>query len=211
MLPMTYHHGHLRAALIEAAAEAVANHGVAALSLRALARELGVSHTAPRHHFTDKRGLLTALATDGYARLADKLFAAGDDFLEAGVAYVRFAIENPGHFAVMYQPELVDEDDAELQAARGRTGEALLVGANSKLGATHLDGDPSSETAAASDSLGSALGVGSFPPYALLAWSAAHGIANLALAGTLTRMGYGDDAETLADSARQALTLLGSA
>lgn len=208
---MSYHHGHLRAALIEAAAEAVANHGVAALSLRALARELGVSHTAPRHHFTDKRGLLTALATDGYARLADKLFAAGDDFLEAGVAYVRFAIENPGHFAVMYQPELVDEDDAELQEARGRTGEALLAGATSKLGATHSDGDASSETADASDTLGSALGVGSFPPYALLAWSAAHGIANLALAGTLTRMGYGDDAQALADSARQALTLLGSA
>ncbi|MFA5552487.1 MAG: TetR/AcrR family transcriptional regulator [Trueperaceae bacterium] len=208
---MSYHHGSLRAALIEAAAEAVASHGVAALSLRALARELGVSHTAPRHHFTDKRGLLTALATDGYARLADKLFAAGDDFLEAGVAYVRFAIENPGHFAVMYQPELVDEDDAELQEARGRTGEALLAGANGRFGTAPSAGAHPSETAGASDSLGPVAGPGSFPPYALLAWSAAHGIANLALAGTLTRMGYGDDKEALADSARRALTLLGPA
>lgn len=208
---MTYHHGRLRAALIEAAADAVASHGVAALSLRALARELGVSHTAPRHHFNDKRGLLTALAADGYARLAEKLFAAGDDFLEAGVAYVRFAIENPGHFAVMYQPELVHEEDVALQEARGRTGEALLAGANNKLGAAHSDGDPPSETAAAGNLLGSTLGVGSFPPYALLAWSAAHGLANLALAGTLTRMGYGEDPEALAASARRALTLLGPA
>lgn len=205
MLAMTYHHGHLRAALIEAAAEAVASHGVAALSLRALARELGVSHTAPRHHFTDKRGLLTALAADGYARLAERLFAAGEDFLGAGVAYVRFAIENPGHFAVMYQPELVDEEDTDLQAARGRTGEALLSGASqrgSELGA---------ETTNANGSPGSVADPGSFPPYALLAWSAAHGLANLALAGTLTRMGYGEDAEALAASARRALTLLGPA
>lgn len=211
MLAMTYHHGHLRSALIEAAAEAVASRGVAALSLRALARELGVSHTAPRHHFTDKRGLLTALAADGYARLAEKLFAAGDDFLQAGVAYVRFAIENPGHFAVMYQPDLVDEEDVELLEARGRTGEALLAGANSRLGAAHSDGDAPSETDDASDPLASTPGVGSFPSYALLAWSAAHGLANLALAGTLTRMGYGEDAEALAASARRALTLLGSA
>lgn len=208
---MTYHHGRLRAALIEAAAEAVASHGVAALSLRAVARELGVSHTAPRHHFKDKRGLLTALAADGYARLAEKLFAAGDDFLEAGVAYVRFAIENPGHFAVMYQPELVDEDDAELQAARGLTGEALMAGASRRSGGAPSIGNRILETSGAYDSPGSAADPGSFPPYALLAWSAAHGMANLALAGTLTRMGYGDDAEALAASARRALTFLGLA
>src|SRR5690554_8214814 len=123
---MRYHHGNLREGLLDAAAEVIAARGPSGLNLRELARQLGVSHTAPRHHFGDKRGLVTALAATGYELLAERLLEAGDDFLEMGVAYVRFALECPGHFAVMYQPELVDEADPQLIAARGRTREALV-------------------------------------------------------------------------------------
>jgi AcrR family transcriptional regulator len=65
-----YHHGDLRRALLEAAVQAIAEVGPAAVSLRDLARRVGVSHAAPAHHFGDKAGLLTAVAADGFRRLA---------------------------------------------------------------------------------------------------------------------------------------------
>ncbi|HEY4796462.1 MAG TPA: helix-turn-helix domain-containing protein, partial [Mycobacterium sp.] len=58
----TYHHGDLRAAILNEAARLVAQRGADGVSLRELAREAGVSHAAPAHHFTDRRGLFTALA-----------------------------------------------------------------------------------------------------------------------------------------------------
>ena len=67
--PARYHHGDLRAALIARAAEVVVADGVGALSLRELARDLGVSHGAPSRHFPDKQALLDALALDGFERL----------------------------------------------------------------------------------------------------------------------------------------------
>ncbi|SIM02784.1 Putative TetR-family transcriptional regulator [Mycobacteroides abscessus subsp. abscessus] len=62
---MAYHHGDLRAAILTSAADMVARRGATELSLRELAREAGVSHAAPAHHFGDRRGLFTALAADG--------------------------------------------------------------------------------------------------------------------------------------------------
>src|SRR5918998_1668160 len=119
----SYHHGDLRRALLASAAEAIAESGPAALSLRDLARRAGVSHAAPAHHFGDKAGLLTALATEGYDRLADALDGARErtgSLLEIGVAYVAFAVGNRAHFDVMFRPDLVSADDAELTAAQGR-------------------------------------------------------------------------------------------
>ncbi|MEE3919669.1 TetR/AcrR family transcriptional regulator [Micromonospora sp. BRA006-A] len=84
----SYHHGDLRRVLLSTAAEAIAESGPAALSLRELARRAGVSHAAPAHHFGDKAGLLTAFATQGFDLLADALRQAGDDLLDTGVAYV---------------------------------------------------------------------------------------------------------------------------
>src|SRR4051794_30188014 len=88
-----YHHGNLRAALLETAAQMVDERGVEALSLRELAREVGVSHAAPRRHFADRRALLDALAQDGFERLArdldDAVAGAGPSFearLAAGAA-----------------------------------------------------------------------------------------------------------------------------
>src|SRR6266536_5182875 len=75
MAKRAYHHGDLRRALLVAAVEVIEESGPAALSLRDLARRAGVSHAAPQHHFGDKAGLLTAVAAEGYRRLATALEA----------------------------------------------------------------------------------------------------------------------------------------
>ncbi|NRB03591.1 MAG: TetR family transcriptional regulator, partial [Rhodobacteraceae bacterium] len=66
--PGTYHHGDLRAALIEAGLQELEATGTEAFSLRKVARRAGVSHAAPAHHFGDVTGLLTALAAEGFRR-----------------------------------------------------------------------------------------------------------------------------------------------
>jgi AcrR family transcriptional regulator len=124
----TYHHGDLRAVILGEAARLVAEHGADAISLRALAREAGVSHAAPAHHFTDRRGLFTALAAQGYTLLADALAAARPDFIDAAVAYVRFAIDHPGHYAVMFDRTLLDTTDPELAAAEAAAAAELTAG-----------------------------------------------------------------------------------
>ncbi|MFI9409799.1 TetR/AcrR family transcriptional regulator [Nocardia gamkensis] len=123
-----YHHGDLRAALLTAAAERIAADGVDALSLRNLARHAGVSHAAPAHHFGDRAGLLTALATEGFELLAEQLARAGEDFREVAVAYIRFAREHPGHFDVMFRHSLLHAEDAALRAARERSALPLRSG-----------------------------------------------------------------------------------
>ncbi|MFJ3404537.1 TetR/AcrR family transcriptional regulator [Promicromonospora sp. NPDC090134] len=124
---MSYHHGDLRRTMTAAAATAVAEHGPAGLSLRELARLAGVSHAAPAHHFGDKAGVLTAVATEGFTLLAAALDEVGDDLLAAGVAYVRFAVDHPGHFAVMFDRSLLHGDDADLRAAE-QTASGALAG-----------------------------------------------------------------------------------
>lgn len=105
-----YHHGQLRSALLGAAERSLRDHGEEQLSLRELARELGVSHAAPRRHFPDKQALLDALAEAGFRRLDARLRAAcaeaGDDFaprLRATVAgYIRFATEDAALLELMF-------------------------------------------------------------------------------------------------------------
>ncbi|MGW4633308.1 TetR/AcrR family transcriptional regulator [Nocardia sp. NPDC004415] len=123
-----YHHGDLRAALLDSAAEQIAAEGVEAVSLRALARRAGVSHAAPAHHFGDRAGLFTALAIEGFDLLATELAAAGEDMREVAVAYIRFALAQPGRFDVMYRREVLRADDPDLLAARERSGAALRSG-----------------------------------------------------------------------------------
>src|SRR4030081_3125819 len=94
-----YHHGNLRTALLAQAERTLRERGVEQLTLRDLARQVGVSHGAPRRHFADRQALLDALAETGFARLQAELRtaveAAGDDFqprLQAtAAAYIRFA------------------------------------------------------------------------------------------------------------------------
>ena len=127
-----YHHGDLRRALIESALEIVTEQGPMTLSLREVARRVGVSHAAPAHHFGDKTGLITAVAAHSWSLLADALAATAartGDFAALGVTYVVFATKHPGHFAVMRNPQLVHADDLELIAARDRAGALLRASA----------------------------------------------------------------------------------
>src|SRR5262245_33078715 len=130
--PRSYHHGNLRPTLLAAAVEVIGEAGPAAMSLRAVARRAGVTHAAASYHFGDKAGLLTAVAADGYRRLADELRSAPGAgqrsraaMLEMGVAYVRFAVTHAAHFEVMYRPELYHPDDSEILAARATTATML--------------------------------------------------------------------------------------
>jgi len=124
----TYHHGDLRAAILTEAARQVAERGADRVSLRELARGAGVSHAAPAHHFTDRRGLFTALAAEGFRRLAAVLAEARPRFIDAALAYVRFAIEHPGHYEVMFDKSLLNTSDAELSAAEAAAGAELSRG-----------------------------------------------------------------------------------
>jgi AcrR family transcriptional regulator len=105
-----YHHGDLRRALIAAARQIVEEEGTAALSLRAVAREAGVSAAAPYHHFKDKAELMDALADRGWWALdgiiADARAKARDAkqaIIDIGVAYVAFAQRNPRLYRLMYE------------------------------------------------------------------------------------------------------------
>jgi len=111
-----YHHGNLRQALLETTVLHLRDEGAENLSLRAMARELGVSQTAPYRHFKDKNALLVALAADGFARLkAVTEAAAREHHTEAaaalqasGIAYVRFALANPEQYLLMFGPGIVE-------------------------------------------------------------------------------------------------------
>ena len=120
-----YHHGDLRATILAEAAVLVADRGADGLSLRELARAAGVSDAAPARHFTDRRGLFTALATEGFGMLADALKNARPDFLDAALAYVRFALDHPGHYDVMFDKSLYDAADLDLVAAETAAGAEL--------------------------------------------------------------------------------------
>lgn len=162
-----YHHGHLREAVLARAAEIIAAEGPHALNLRSLAAEIGVSHTAPRHHFGSREGVLNALAAEGFRGLAEALGAvreAGGTFLDAGVAYVQYALEHRGHFAVMFATSLHDDGDPELIAARQAAYGEL------RRGVERLSQSIPVEDAAAAT---------------LAGWSIAHGFATLALTGNL--------------------------
>jgi AcrR family transcriptional regulator len=104
-----YHHGDLRRALIDAARRLLESEGPSALSLRAVAREAGVSPAAPYHHFKDKGELLDAVAGEGWMMLDQAIVAAKASapsihaaMTEIGVAYVCFATNNPALYRVMY-------------------------------------------------------------------------------------------------------------
>lgn len=102
-----YHHGDLRAALVEAGLRALESTDVSEISLRGLAREVGVSATAVYRHFPDKRALLKAMAHEGLAQLGQlqqraAMGAGANAFSETGRAYVRFALANPGLFRLVF-------------------------------------------------------------------------------------------------------------
>jgi len=128
-----YHHGNLRAALLAQAERTVRERGVQALSLRELARELGVSHGAPRRHFPDRQALLDALAEAGFARLGSELRravdGAGEDFparLRAtAAAYVHFATQDAALLELMFAGKH-QEHSTHLDEAADRAFSVML-------------------------------------------------------------------------------------
>jgi hypothetical protein len=115
--------------------------------------------------------------------------AAAAGFLDVGVAYVAFAHDHPGHFAVMFTPDVLDEQDAELTAARARTFGVLTSGVDT------LAAEGRIEDARAA---------------VVAAWSLVHGLATLAATGNLTRAGLSPPAgrDGLLDLARRAVGML---
>lgn len=104
-----FHHGNLRAVLLDQAEAVLRERGLDGLSLRELARKAGVSHGAPRKHFIDRRALLDALAERGFVRLADEIHQAASHAPDhahalhaAGSAYVRFAVKEPALLDLMF-------------------------------------------------------------------------------------------------------------
>src|SRR3954465_13285695 len=149
-----YHHGNLREALLEQAETALARGGTGALSLRELAREVGVSHGAPRRHFADKQALLAALAESGFAQLGAELRSALDDagpdfetrLTALARAYVHFATAHAAllelMFAVKHRPGAERLPDASAHAfapaleliAEGQAAGAVVPGDLDRVG-----------------------------------------------------------------------------
>jgi|SRR5919197_1430243 AcrR family transcriptional regulator len=174
----TYYDGDLGRDLIDTALDLIAREGPSAVSLRSLARRLGVSHAAPANHFPDKAALFTAIATEGFELLAaaiqDAARQLGPDataaqrLAAAGRAYTSFAVGHRAHFEVMWQRDLLHQDDPGLAAAGDATFALLLGGVR----------DAQAEGWAA----------GADPDtVAYLAWSVVHGLAALWLGGSLQR------------------------
>ncbi|KQO61503.1 TetR/AcrR family transcriptional regulator [Curtobacterium sp. Leaf261] len=109
MTPQPFHHGNLRAELLDQAEALLRDSGVDGLSLRELARRAGVSHGAPRSHFVDRQALLDALAERGFMRLTEDVRSAlategllADRLVRVGQAYVDFAVADAALMELMF-------------------------------------------------------------------------------------------------------------
>lgn len=184
-----YHHGDLRRALVDAASELVKEHGPAGITLREAARRAGVTHAAPYRHFADKEALLAALAEEGFLQLRRAIEqameggSATEQLERIGVAYVRFARDNPSQFRVMFGAEMGDKRrypsltqadqavfDLVCKAIEGAQAEGALTAGNpARLG--------------------------------MVQWSMLHGVAMLVVDGQMERAGV--KAEHLDEFARR--------
>ena len=123
-----YHHGSLPEALLDAAEGILVTKGLDQLSLRAIAKLAGVSHAAPKNHFDNLTGLLSALAARGYSRfeneISNRIINTPDGenkFSQVGLAYVVFARDNPELFLLMFRSQSLDYERPELKAASDKT------------------------------------------------------------------------------------------
>ena len=133
-----YHHGALHDALLEAAERVLERDGLAGLTLRAVAREAGVSHAAPTHHFGDLTGLVSELAAIGFRQFNTAMELAGsagrspiEKALARAKAYVAYAQAHPGMYGLMFRTERIDMTRPSLHEAAGAAfaGLAGAVGA----------------------------------------------------------------------------------
>ncbi|BBO07469.1 MULTISPECIES: TetR/AcrR family transcriptional regulator [Bradyrhizobium] len=190
-----YHHGALREALLQAAERVLERDGLAGLTLRAVAREAGVSHAAPTHHFGDLTGLLSELAAVGFRQFNAAMAAscgAATTPLEAALArpkaYVAYAQAHPGMYSIMFRTERLDYSRPSLHEA----AEASFAGLANAIGMMRqeqISGD------ALTLSQGAAIA---------RAWSMVHGFTMLLLDGRLEdilgRLPEGTTAERLMEA-----------
>lgn len=195
-----YHHGDLREALLKAAEQVLERDGLAGLTLRAVAREAGVSHAAPTHHFGDLTGLVSELAAIGFRHFNATMKAAGatgTTLLEKGIAnakaYVGFARAHPGMYALMFRSnERLDHSRPALHEA----SEAAFAGLAGSVAASRQE-----EISKESLSLDQAA-------FIARNWSLVHGFTMLLLDGSLSdilhRLPEGTTAETLLEAMMRA-------
>jgi AcrR family transcriptional regulator len=132
-----YHHGDLRRALIDTALAMVTEEGAWNFTLREVARRAGVSHAAPYNHFEDKSALLAEVAALGFQALSRQMEAAArraprssrHALVGIASAYVRFGVEHPAHYRLMFGPELADKARHPALEAAGDAAFAALTGA----------------------------------------------------------------------------------
>jgi AcrR family transcriptional regulator len=170
----SYHHGDLRQSLIDAAIGLIQEGEISQVSLREVARRVGVSHNAPYRHFPDKEALLIAVSEQGFQRLRSATEQAleqssaegGQRLMAIGQAYVRFAVQNPAYYRVMFSAYGCGQDEG-LQAAMAQSFAVLLkvIEAGQAAGSFRTD---------------NALQM------AQTAWAFVHGIAMLAIDGQLS-------------------------
>ena len=193
MVKQGYHHGNLRDALLAAAIEILEAEGLSALTLRAVARRVGVSQTAPYRHFEGKEALLAAVAAEGFRRKhqiqLNYANAAPDTgkFRAAGKGYVAFGQENPELLKLMFGAVIRDWSQyPELVAASRVNYDGLLAAAAAAL---PVDSLVPAETVASA------------------AWSLVHGLTLLLVDGQITPERAGAvDQDTLVE---QVLNMLG--
>ena len=170
-----YHHGNLQTALLEEAADMIAEGGAESVTMRALGLRLGVSRSAAYRHFADKDALLIAVAAAGFGRLAERAQSVdtdsprpGDERLRRlGHEYVRFALENPAHYRLMYGKEAIGRRDVpELRDAGNALFEQLVDEIQAFQRHEGIEGqDPRAQ--------------------AYVAWAAVHGLASLLIEGQI--------------------------
>lgn len=190
-----YHHGDLGRAAIDGAVEEVETVGVAAVSMRRIARRAGVSHAALAYQFGDKSGIFTAVATKGFRLAAEMIGAAAagpDGFLRGGEAYVAFALTHPGYFEVMFRPYLYRGDDPDLVSAKNTAFDILYGGARTSLAACR-SGDVSDADVRA---------------LVMAGWSLSHGFATLALTARFFEQ-FDSDPAALTSEIISGITTLG--
>jgi len=186
-----YHHGDLKAALIKHSILIINKEGISKLTLRKAARHAGVSHAAPAHHFKDLRGLLAAIAAEGFRRLGKDMETgmkngADDDplkkFKALGMTYIEFALRNPSFFKVMYHSMLSDKSlypelEIESMLAFERMSEMIRACQEKNM-----------------------IRAGDVSELSLFAWSAVHGFATLAADGQIKSKNLNFDVQQYADT-----------
>jgi AcrR family transcriptional regulator len=182
-----YHHGDLRRALLDATLAIVAREGTTGLSLRAVARRVGVSPQASYNHFRDRAALLSAAAEEGLLELARRLREARDtargpgERLEAtGIAYVAFASSHAAHFRLLSSPDLAEKRTDPALSAAYEQAFGVLLGAIEecqKVGVVRT---------------------GDTRAFALAAWATVHGLAWLVVDGQLAIARVAGDASEVA-------------